>query len=163
MTELEHSEGDRLAVQRQLQRPPRGEWAVATRCHLGIPMVVENAPRRDDGTPFPTLYWLTCPLLVKRTSRLEADGWMSAFNDRLDSDPALRGRLADALRRYRARRDLHEVIEDSGSPPGGGPERVKCLHAHVAHELAAGVNPVGARVLAETGWPDCVRPCVATD
>ncbi|MDQ3981963.1 MAG: DUF501 domain-containing protein, partial [Actinomycetota bacterium] len=42
-----------------------------------------------------------------------------------------------------------------------GPDRVKCLHAHLAHELADPPNPIGARTLASTGWPDCVAPCVA--
>jgi hypothetical protein len=32
------------------------------RCHLGLPVVIQVPPRLDDGTPFPTLYWLTCPL-----------------------------------------------------------------------------------------------------
>lgn len=160
MASLEHSEADRVMVEQQLGRKPRGRWAVAARCHLGIPMVVENAPRLDDGTPFPTLYWLTCPVLVKRASTLEGEGWMNAVNEHLAVSAQLRQRLSDALGRYRARRDEHGVIEESGSPPGGGPERVKCLHAHLAHQLAGGVNPIGARAMAETGWPDCVRPCV---
>lgn len=111
-------------------------------------------------TPFPTLYWLTCPILNKRVSTLEAQGAMSELTRALERDAALRGRLAKALARYRARRDSHAVIEESGGPAGGGPDRVKCLHAHVAHELAGGDNPAGAIALAATGWPDCVAPCV---
>ena len=107
-------------------------------------MVIENAPRLEDDSPFPTLYWLTCPILIKR----------------LAEDGPLKDRLALAIDRYRERRDGHEVIPESGGPPGGGPDRVKCLHAHAAHELADPPNPIGSIALAEVGWPDCVLPCV---
>jgi uncharacterized protein len=159
--QLEHSESDRRAVEVQLGRSVRGTWAVARRCHLGVPMVIENYPRLDDGSPFPTLFWLTCPMLVKRASRLESDGRMSVMTERLAADDHLRRRFANAIARYRARRAELEPIEDAGAPPGGGPDRVKCLHAHVAHELASPPNPIGAQTLAATGWPDCVAPCVA--
>lgn len=124
-------------------------------------MVIENHPRLDDGSPFPTLYWLTCPLLTKRVSRLEGEGWMQALNDELARDPAAQDRLSNALESYRRRRDELEVIEDSGGPPGGGPDRVKCLHAHIAHELVDPTNPVGGRAVAAVGFPDCREACFA--
>lgn len=124
-------------------------------------MVIENHPRLPDGAPFPTLFWLTCPILMKRVSRLESTGWMAMMNDRLHRDEALRSRYALAIERLLDQRDRHEPIEDSGSPPGGGPDRVKCVHAHVATHLAQGGHPVGALALAETGWPDCRVPCVS--
>ena len=157
---LEHSAADERIVEAQLGRPTRGRWAVARRCHLGVPMVIENAPRLEDGSPFPTLYWLTCPILVKRMSHLEAEGKLTSLTERLTEDPVLRDRLERALERYRERRNTHGVISESGGPPGGGPERVKCLHSHAAHELASAPNPIGAVALAEVGWPDCRRPCV---
>ncbi len=98
-------------------------------------------------------------MLNKWASRREARGALSALSERLGEDSALRERLASALDRYRARRDSHERIADAGGPPGGGPERVKCLHAHVAHELADPPNPVGSLTLGEVGWPDCRTPC----
>jgi hypothetical protein len=123
-------------------------------------MVIESHPRLDDGSPFPTLFWLTCPLLTKRASRLESDGEMAVINDGLGRDSGLRDRVAGALTRYRARRDDHERL-DAVVPPGGGPDRIKCLHAHLAHQLADPPNPIGAITLARAGWPDCVAPCVA--
>lgn len=122
-------------------------------------MVIENHPRLEDGSPFPTLYWLTCPLLIKRASTLESEGWMQALNERLIADPALQARLEDAIEGYARARDRHEVLEPAPAPPGGGPARVKCLHAHTAHQLVS-PNPVGALVLSQTGWPDCRLPCV---
>lgn len=123
-------------------------------------MVIESHPRLEDGSPFPTLYWLTCPILLKRVSRLESTGFMTALNERLKEDDSLHERLARAIVQLRERRDAHEVIVDSGAPPGGGPDKVKCLHAHVAHELVDGNNPVGALAMASATWPDCRLPCV---
>ncbi len=121
-------------------------------------MAIENHPRLEDGSPFPTLYWLTCPLLVKRASRLESEGWMEQLNERLTGDPALRHRLAVAVDDLRRARDEHEVLEPVPAPPGGGPDRVKCLHAHLAHHLVS-PNPIGALVLSQSGFPDCRLAC----
>lgn len=124
--------------------------------------MIESHPVLDDGSPFPTLYWLTCPILVARVSRLEAEGAMADLNRRIQDDASLRARVAGATDRYRARRDRHAVIDHGAAPPGGGPDRIKCLHAHLGHELGARDNPVGALTLAATGWPDCVAPCVTS-
>ena len=123
-------------------------------------MVIESHPVLAEGSPFPTLYWLTCPILLKRISTLESEGAMTDLNERLGGDADLRARLTTAIESYRARRDRHAVVDDKGAPPGGGPDRVKCLHAHVAHQLTTSENPVGALSLAATGWPDCIAPCV---
>ena len=121
--------------------------------------MIENHPRLEDGSPFPTLYWLTCPLLVKRASTLESEGWMERLNESLRADPALQARLRAAIDAYERARDRHEALVPPPAPPGGGPERVKCLHSHTAHQLVA-PNPVGALVLSQTGFPDCRLPCV---
>lgn len=136
---------------------------MAARCHLGLPTVIETHPVSEDGSPFPTLFWLTCPILVKRVSRLEAAGAMAKFNEELADDEGLRARQRAALDRYRARRDEHAEVEDSGSPPGGDERRVKCLHAHVAAELAFAPNPIGALTMTATGYPDCVALCVGDE
>ena len=124
-------------------------------------MVIESQARLDDGSPFPTLFWLTCPLLVKRAAKLEAAGFMRELSERLAADSGLHARVEAGAARYLARRDAHEVLPPS-SLPGGGPDRIKCLHAHLAHELADPPNAVGGITLAATGWPDCVAPCVAS-
>ena len=152
---------DRALVEAQLGRPLRGTWRVARRCHLGVPMVVETHPRLEDGTPFPTLFWLTCPLLVKRASHLEAEGFMGVLTQRLTTDSAFAARHQSAVDRYVRRRN--ELAPTEGPQPGGGADRVKCLHAHIAHELADAPNPVGAATLANTGWPDCRLPCAEPD
>jgi hypothetical protein len=154
---------DRELVERQLGRTPRAMRAVAHRCPCGNPDVVESSPRLPDGTPFPTLYYLTCPRAASAIGRLEASGLMREMTDRLAADPA----LADAYRRahdsYLARREeLGQVDEIDGISAGGMPTRVKCLHVLVGHSLAAGrgVNPLGdeALDLLEPWWT--AGPCV---
>lgn len=66
--------------------------------------------------------------------------------------------LGEALERYLERRDAFEVLEDRPHP--GGFPRIKCLHAHVAHHLVTGDNPVGRATLEELGWSDPETPCV---
>ncbi|MDP9435520.1 MAG: DUF501 domain-containing protein [Actinomycetota bacterium] len=147
----------------QLGRPPRAMRAVAHRCPCGLPDVVETAPRLEDGTPFPTLYYLTCPRLASRIGSLESAGLMRAMTARLADDPDLRARYEAAAADYVARRDAAEVLE--GVPAQGGmPVRVKCLHVLVAHSLAVGegVNPFGDEALeALSAWwapGACVDP-----
>jgi hypothetical protein len=111
--------------------------------------VVETAPRLADGSPFPTLYYLTCPRAAAAIGRLEASGLMREMSERLDTDAALAGAYAAAHRDYLSRRDAVEVLP--GAPGVGGmPGRVKCLHALAAHSLATGpgVNPLGDEALA---------------
>ena len=151
----------------QLGRPPRGLRQVAHRCPCGLPDVVETAPRLADGTPFPTLYYLTCPRAVAAISRLEAAGVMRQMQERLSTDAALRAAYQAAHRDYLARRD--EAARASGVAPlppgtqsaGGMPGRVKCLHALAAHELAVpGANPLGREAITAAGPWWAQGPCV---
>jgi hypothetical protein len=135
----------------QLGRPVRGVRAVAARCASGHPSVVETEPRLPDGTPFPTLYYLTCPRAVAATSTLESVGVMRELTEELAADPELAAAYRSAHESYLARREAAGHVEEiAGISAGGMPDRVKCLHVLVAHSLAAGpgVNPLGDRALA---------------
>ena len=71
---------EREIIARQLGRPPRALVNVAHRCPCGQPDVVETSPRLEDGTPFPTLYYLTCPRATAAISGLEAGGLMQSLS-----------------------------------------------------------------------------------
>jgi uncharacterized protein len=159
----EPSEEDLAAVRAQLGRPTRGTRAVAHRCPCGLPAVVETVPRLADGTPFPTLYYLTCPRAVAECSRLESAGLMKEMAARLADDPELRAAYQKAHEAYLRRREsIGHVEEIEGVSAGGMPTRVKCLHVLLAHSLAAGpgVNPLGDEVVELIGpwWTE--GPCV---
>ncbi|MET0492483.1 MAG: DUF501 domain-containing protein [Actinoplanes sp.] len=159
------SETDLEIVAAQLGRRPRGTRTVAHRCPCGNPDVVETSPRLDDGTPFPTMFYLTCPRATAACSRLESAGVMREMQERLATDPALAEQYEKAHEDYLARREAVQHVEEIAKVSAGGmPDRVKCLHVHLGHALAAGpgVNPFGDEVRAAvepwwTGGP-CTGP-----
>ncbi len=140
------TQADIEALGQQLGRVPRGVVAIAARCVCGRPAVVQTAPRLDDGSPFPTTFYLTLPGAVYGCSALEATHYMDELNQRLAEDEQLAVAYAQAHQAYLAEREkLGHVDEIAGISAGGMPTRVKCLHALVGHSLAAGagVNPIG--------------------
>ncbi|VBA42797.1 hypothetical protein LAUMK13_04198 [Mycobacterium innocens] len=122
---------------------------VAYRCPNGEPGVVKTAPKLSDGTPFPTLYYLTHPVLTAAASRLETTGLMREMTHRLRCDPDLAAAYRRAHESYLAERDVIEPLGTAVSA-GGMPDRVKCLHVLIAHSLAKGpgVNPLGDEAVA---------------
>jgi uncharacterized protein len=160
------SEADRAVVAAQLGRLPRAMRAIAHRCPCGLPDVVETSPRLPDGTPFPTLDYLTCPKASAAVGRLEAAGVMREMADRLRTDEELAADYRAAHEAYLdRRRELGDVSEIDGVSAGGMPTRVKCLHSLLAHSLAAGpgVNPLGDEVRdAVSPWWSA-GPCVTAE
>jgi uncharacterized protein len=157
------SAADRAVVAAQLGREPRAIRDVAHRCPCGNPDVVETSPRLPDGTPFPTLYYLTCPNATAAIGTLESSGLMREMSERLRTDESLADAYRAAHDSYLARREeIGPVPEIAGVSAGGMPNRVKCLHVLVAHSLAVGhgVNPLGDEALALL--PDwwATGPCV---
>jgi uncharacterized protein len=155
---------DRDLVERQLGRPPRAFRRVVARCPFGLPAVTEQHPY-EDGTPFPTTYYLTCRHLVAEISRLEAAGGVERWSRLAREDPDLRRSLAQATdeqRRLRRRLAGCETGSDGGASLGLGiagsrdPASLKCLHAHAAFALARPGYELGERVLAELDslWPE---------
>jgi hypothetical protein len=123
----EVTQADLDCIQTQLGRTPRDVHAIAYRCPCGKPAVVETPPRLEDGTPFPTFYYATCPRLTAVISTLETTGLMGEMNERLENDPELAGA-------YHAAHDDYIAS-----------------HSLVAHSLSAGpdVNPLGDEALAK--------------
>jgi hypothetical protein len=136
---------DLADAKRQLGRAPRALAGVAARCPRGHPSVLVQAPYDSGGAPFPTLYWLSCPALVRAIGRFEAAGGIAALRAELEHDPELMQDMAQAERRVietRVRLAAPGPRLDGGAAlragiageaPGGG---LKCLHAHAAVALA---------------------------
>jgi hypothetical protein len=142
---------DREIVARQLGRAPRAFRRVAVRCPFGLPAVTEQAPFDASGAPFPTQFWLTCPHLVARLSRLEAAGGVERWTVAAAADHELATSLARAHDEQRAARP--ELSAGIGGAKREG--SLKCLHAHAAFALARHGYTLGDRILAEAGplWP----------
>ncbi len=143
---------DEALVSLQLGRPPRGRWRVAARCVSQAPLVIAVAPVLEDGSPFPTTFWLTCPQLVAAVHDLESAGENARFSEHVASDVAFADAVAKADAAYReARRsegDGTDPCESVGIAGQVDPLAVKCLHARLAAFLSGLPDPIGEAVAA---------------
>jgi len=131
------TDADLVIVSEQLGRTPRGVLEISFRTPDGQPAVIKTSPKLPDGTPFPTLYYLTDPRLTAEASRLEVAHVMKWMESRLAEDKELAADYHHAHEHFLAKRNK---IEDLGTDFSGGgmPERVKCLHVLIAYALAEG-------------------------
>jgi len=162
------TDAELAVLQAQLGRPARGVIGIAARCACGNPTVVATAPRLDDGTPFPTFFYLTHPAATAAMSTLEAEHVMPELAALLDEDEEVRAAYQRAHEAFlEARAAYGDVPEIDGISAGGMPTRVKCLHALAGHALAAGpgVNPIGDAALERSSWSParcvCAEPGAA--
>lgn len=171
-------EGDKAVIARQLGRQPRNLVGVAVRCPAGHPQVIVTHPvMYHDGVypeVFPTLYWLSCPRLVKEVSRLEGAGVIEDIQEAIFHNPELQEELNEEHRQYAEERlalvknvtlnplkeeypAQYDVLVHSGV--GGIMDKgIKCLHTHFADYLVHGKNPVG-RLVAEKLGDKIVEMC----
>ncbi len=155
-------------IARVLGREPRCIRAVTARCSAGRPRVIVTDPTLDDGTPFPTVYWLVCPMLRRAIGRLESIRLQRSLEERVRTEYAFAAALAAAQTAYADSNRSAGGHAVSGSFIAGvsDPYRVKCLHAHLAAWLAGVPTPVGGVVAVTIGllecdgaWPDvCTQP-----
>lgn len=155
---------DRRIVAVQIDREPRSVIDVVARCALGLPTVIKVPPHLDDGTPFPTMFWLTCPLASRRIGRLEGAGGVKEAERRIEEDRDFGAAHHQAMERYRRDRDKMLGSEAPSYVPSGGVggarRGVKCLHAHYADHAVGNANPVGAETATAIEPLDCTTPCV---
>lgn len=169
---------DLRAIEQQLRREPRGIIEVIKRCKQGLPLVILTFPFLEDQAPFPILFWLTCPKLVKSVSKLEDEGMAKLWQQRITKSKRLAELLQEAQSDYQQR--LSKLVKrqicshqnqakfekqfDYAHYKGiGGVEdsnKIKCLHAHYAHFLATGKNPVGEMVAEALGDFRCQKMCL---
>lgn len=136
-------------IERQLGRPPRSTAAVALSTTAGVPLVLRMRPLVA-GKPFPTLYWLSSRTLVAAVSRIETQGWVKWWEERLAAEPAWRERYLADQRAYVSARwhwmshadrqalqvgGFVEALERCGIGGLGDWNRVRCLHMQYAFHL----------------------------
>ncbi len=158
---------DESVAEAQIGRPLRSSVDVVARCHLELPVVVGVPPLLDDGTPFPTRYWLTCPLATRRIGRVESGGGVKEAQARIANDLSFAADYENAMDHYRRERDSLVPTEHEGPVPSGGVggarAGVKCLHAHYADYRAGNQNPVGRQTSPAVDPLNCAMPCVVSE
>ena len=126
--------------------------------------MTEQEPYDENGEPFPTTDYLTCPHLVAAVSRLEAAGGVERWSQAVAADRAL---AASLERANTDQRELRRGLAAGGEGADGGASldlgvggaarqgSLKCLHAHVAYALARPGYDLGDRILDELSplWP----------
>ena len=143
---------DEGAIEAQLGRPPRSIHAIGHRCPCGNPDVVATEPRLEDGTPFPTTFYLTCPRAASMIGTLEASGLMKEMSQRLEEDQDLAG----AYRRT-------QQITRLSAPIMGEPQQcAKVIARAVASSRPRARYLVGYDAQALAAW-DLVTPTEVKD
>jgi len=153
---------EKQIVELQIGRKLRSESKVVSKCHLNLPTVIEVPPNLDDGTPFPTTFWLTCPMYNKKIGSLESNGMIKDLDEQLDNNSLLRAQWANRQKSYKEYREKLKDKKSAINPQGGvggAANSIKCLHAHTADELATNQNIIGKIVIETLGSFNCENPC----
>jgi hypothetical protein len=155
---------DAHIIAAQLKREPRSPWRVAVRCSQGYPQVVTSPLVLDDGTPFPTWAYLSCPVLVALCNAAESAGELTAWDEDIAADAELQAQMQELNERFRLARaaeegggdaspELVKELNDTGLIGMRDPLKAKCLHAHVAYELAGLDDVIGKEFLMSNPAP----------
>ncbi len=158
-------------IKKQLGREPDNLLKVAKKCPFDNPAVLLVAPYKN-SIVFPTIYWLSCPYLVKEISRIEDTGMVKKLTEKLKNDNYFGEKLKMAHKRYASERlelldkDLEEIVDGIkdvlvNSGVGGIIDKkgIKCLHTHVADFLVSNKNIVGELVFNKIKWPKNCELC----
>ncbi|MFP4630702.1 MAG: DUF501 domain-containing protein [Candidatus Acetothermia bacterium] len=165
-------EEDKRVIRGQLNRQPKGLIEVPVRCRFGFPVVLKTKPliggEKGDFEVFPTLYWLSCPRRSEKVSQIESGGYITQLEEALESDPELRFEYRRNEESYLSEQkellteDEVGFLRSKGSIGAlergiGGiksDEHIKCLHLHLAHEIAGG-NVIGRILRRVFYFTDC--------
>jgi len=126
----------------------------------GLPVVARLYPLNrnelkgrysTEDLPFPTMLWMTSSALKARVSKIEVDGYIEKFQDRLISSPeaieAMKGAheayarerwdlLSESDKVFVTERGWDKSLKHVGVGGMRDFTKVKCLHTHTAHYLS---------------------------
>ncbi len=139
-------------IELQLKRKIDNSFSIIKKCNWGYPQVIRSSLLKNNK-PFPTVFWLTCPLLSKNVSTMEEKGMIKYFEEKLARDEKMKKKFLEAhkstqkLRNKLLQEDTPLWIKKDMIIKGiGGTKKlltVKCLHLQLANYLGGIENPVG--------------------
>ena len=110
------------------------------------------------------MFWLTCPMYIKKVSTLESHGMVKELDNQLTNNNILNKLWSKRQKSYEKERNKKYKNTKNNISPSGGVggtlNSIKCLHSHLADELVTGKNIVGQIVLENVGGCNCSEPCV---
>ena len=153
---MTYSDDDFKSLISILGRRPKGLNRVIRYNIENQPAIIEVQPWVENR-PSPTLYWLTCPLLKKEISKIEAQGLIKEMTDQADENFWLtleKNHLDYRKSRQKLLNQIHpqwkeeaeerlQILTETGI--GGIRElrSIKCFHLHYAHYGATEENIIG--------------------
>ena len=163
MADINLEEKDYQRAVTLLGREPRTPFVVKTKCENGFPQtIVANPVFVEDNIwkPFPAFIWLVCPKLKALAADLEQEGFVKSYSQRLQNDETFRNdylkgqreiadyrlELANKVYKDTLPEHIYEILKNTSVAGSHDVCGVKCLHAHLAHYLAFGNNPIGKEV-----------------
>ncbi|GAB6188980.1 DUF501 domain-containing protein [Marinitoga arctica] len=150
-------------VKKQINREPNKILSIPKRCSFGEPQVIESYPIKDNK-PFPTLYWLTCPHLIKEVGKLESIGKIKEWEEELKNNKELKEEYIKAHFEEKEKRNglltdeadwIKKRLENIGIGGISNFETIKCLHLQLASYLGGTKNPIGERVWKNIEKKEC--------
>lgn len=162
-------------IKGQLEDPAENVIKVIKYCPTNYPMVILVHPFYNDK-PFPTIYWLSCPVIKEDIFKLEDAGYIERLKIKKNETKEFRKKLEDAHNRYSKSRidllsenelenakeiseDLFNMLLKSGVAGIREKEGIKCLHGHFADYIITRDNPVGREVAKEIDIPSNCNFC----
>lgn len=142
--------------------------SITKRCHFGYPQVFLSSPLIR-GKPFPTLFWLCCPYLVREVARLESKKLQRKIMEILKDNPHMKNEMDTVDKKFKEfRRILTKALnvklpENVLATSIAGSQKtwsLKCLHAYLALELSGLSTPVGRVIVNELSDLECQQPCI---
>lgn len=133
-------------------------YAVAARCSYGFPQVLVCRPQRKGGSPFPTMFWLTCPYLDHRSGELES------LQKVAELEEILKSKETEVKNWHEQYARLRKLISGGNIdiPTGVGginwheaPHAAKCLHLQAATLLGWRYHPAADWLVSEFGEMEC--------
>ncbi len=170
---------EKKIISKQLGREPGNLIGVTRYCPYRKPAVIKTHPY-SDKLVIPTLFWLSCPHLVREVSRIEETGLIKELTTRMKVDQSFREEVDKAHHVYAKERvslltdeeireikkkspGILKVLKDAGVGGIMEKEGIKCLHTHLADFLVTGRNPVGEQVWKLVDWPEQCKECEPKD
>ena len=151
-----------------LGREPRTPFTIKTKCTCGNPQTLIADPvflEDNIWKPFPSFIWLVCPRMKALAADLEQQGMVKYYSEKLRSDEDFREEFLKGQREIAEYRlnlakekfegtlpdHISEILKNTSVAGSRDYHGVKCLHAHLAHYLAFGNNPIGREIFEKIG------------
>lgn len=151
---------------------PKQVYAVGCRCSYGYPQVVVCNPITKNLTPFPTLFWLTCPYLDRKCGELESMHKIQPLEEALSAQEdkvilwhkeysvlrmmLIDDKTADSVKDKNI--SMWESLTECGVGGINWKENasgVKCLHLQTATWLGMRSHPAADLLMRTVGEAEC--------